>query len=128
MNEVAAYNFIMGTIRYMLLSTLKVMFDVGEEELVDEWKVLEEREDCQKWMKCYREGRLPQAEQELLSSLSTENIRDLERALLFYERINRLDDETLRKAGMEREEIRDSVRAVLEMFECDGLADALLME
>ena len=121
-------NFVMNMIHNMLLSTLKVIFDIEEEELVDEWEVLEKREDCKEWISLYRQGKLPQAEQVMIESLSTENIRDLERALLFYDRVNRLEDEQLAQAGIEREDLRDSVRGVLEMFECGDLGDALIMD
>ena len=128
MNGQVGYNFVMNMIHNMLLSTLKVIFDIEEEELVDEWEALEKREDCKEWISLYRQGKLPQAEQVMIESLSTENIRDLERALLFYDRVNRLEDEQLAQAGIEREDLRDSVRGVLEMFECGDLGDALIMD
>lgn len=63
-----------------------------------------------------RQGQICQAEDLLYEALEEPGSLVLDAAMRFYEDLNRLPDETLRKANFSREEILEGLRHVCEIF------------
>lgn len=62
------------------------------------------------------EGKINEAEDFLFEMIDKDNKGDLEVGILFYEHLNNLTDERLEEAGFSREEVRDGLAQVMDMY------------
>ena len=62
----------------------------------------------------------------LESRLDVECLENLKVALLFYDRLNQLEDSELEEYGISREDLEEQVRNVMEKFGYGDLGDFLL--
>lgn len=68
---------------------------------------------------------LGQAQNLLQSRLDNNNLESLKVALLFYDKLNQLDDETLVQQGITREDLEEQVRRVMDIFGYGEFGDFL---
>lgn len=69
---------------------------------------------------------LIQAQNLLQSRLDNNNLESLKVALLFYDKLNQLDDETLVQQGITREDLEEQVRRVMDRFGYGEFGDFLV--
>lgn len=67
-----------------------------------------------------------EAENLIFDHLDTENIKDFELALKFYQYINEKDDEFLEKARYTREEIEQGIRDISKKYGYENMVDLFL--
>lgn len=72
------------------------------------------------------DGEINQAENLLQEELDIHDRADLEMALLFYRSLNRKSDEFLEDHNFSREEIRDGISYVVDLYGYGSMLDAFL--
>ena len=72
------------------------------------------------------DGEINQAENLLQEELDIHDRADLERALLFYRSLNQKSDEFLEDHNFSREEIRDGISYVVDLYGYGSMLDAFL--
>lgn len=72
------------------------------------------------------DGEINQAENLLQEELDIHDRADLEMALLFYRSLNQKSDEFLKDHNFSREEIRDGISYVMDLYGYGSMLDAFL--
>lgn len=73
-------------------------------------------------------GLVNEAENQLYENMDTADMEELKLALLFYDAVNELSNEELKQSSYTRQEIREGIAQVLEMYGYSGLGEALYEE
>ena len=120
-------DYIMRLIHDMVRTVLRLVFGIDEEKEEVVFLDAKEREIYDRLIKMADSGEINEAENLLYEELDIEDKECLKRALLFYNHLNEMDDETLERADFSREEIREGVENILCKFGYDGLPDILIM-
>ncbi|MBQ3584613.1 MAG: hypothetical protein IJA27_07860 [Lachnospiraceae bacterium] len=116
-------DYIMRLIHDMVRTVLRLVFGIDEEKEEVVFLDAKEREIYDRLIKMADSGEINEAENLLYEELDIEDKECLKRALLFYNHLNEMDDETLERADFSREEIREGVENILCKFGYDGLPD-----
>ncbi len=117
-------DYIVRTIHDMVRMIVKLIFGIDTE--AEDYELDGEAEEAyQKLMDAVQEGHLNEAENQLSDLIETEEMEYLKVGLLFYEKLNRLDDKALSEMDYSREEISEGIRNLLEEYGYAGLAAGL---
>lgn len=74
------------------------------------------------------EGKINEAENQLFDYLDENTLDDLKIALLFYDYLNKKDDEFLKENDFSREEIKDGLLDISKKYGYDNFVQIYLME
>lgn len=115
----------------MIHDMIRVLVKVIFRKDMDAWKEIVFRDEESGKLYHELEGllanmELKQADNLLQSRLDPDNLESLKVALLFYDKINQLDDEELVCQGIDREELEEQVRQVMEQFGYGELGEFLV--
>lgn len=116
-------DYIMRLIHEMVRTVLRLLFGIDESKEKIIFLDAKSGSDYNKLLKMADEGKINEAENLIYEELDTENMECLKRALLFYDYINEMDDETLAEAEYSREEIVEGIENILREFGCGGFRD-----
>lgn len=116
-------DYIMRLIHEMVRTVLRLIFGIDEEKEELIFSDAKARDNDNKLLKMADEGKINEAENLIYEELDTQNLECLKNALLFYDYINKLDDETLATAEYSREEIAQGIETILREFGYSGFKD-----
>lgn len=120
-------DYIMRMIHEMVRALLKVIFHKDpEKEAEITFEDSEMGELYRELDGMVRQMKLVQAEDMLDSRLDEEKLESLEVALLFYDKLNRLDDESLEAQGLTREDLEERLKAIMDRFGYGDFTDLML--
>jgi predicted transcriptional regulator len=123
-NVMLENDFVMRTIHDMVRMILKLLFGIDPKsedyELNDEADVVH-----QKLMDMIRNGQINEAENWVYELTENGDTDYLEVGVLFYDKLNQLDNKTLSNMDYSREEVAEGLKALLERYGYAGLADSL---
>ena len=74
------------------------------------------------------EGKINEAENQLFDYIDENTLDDLKIALLFYDYLNKKDDEFLKENDFSREEIKDGLLDISKKYGYDNFVQIYLME
>lgn len=127
-------DYVMRIIHEMVRTILKLLFHIDEEteqELI--FLDGDNRDFYQRLCQMADDGKLNEAENLLYENLESEagveedkNLENLKLALAFYDYLNTKSNDFLDDNDFSREEIRDGIKNVLNMYGYGGLADTLM--
>lgn len=120
-------DYIMRMIHDMIRALAKIIFHKD----IDEWEQISFRDEEAGKLFSELDGLLYKKDlkgaQSLLESrLDVECLENLKVALLFYDRLNQLEDSELEEYGISREDLEEQVRNVMGKFGYGDLGDFLL--
>lgn len=75
-----------------------------------------------------KQGRIFEAQNRLSDMIQWDREKNFSTALLFYEYLNSLDDETLLSGGFSREKIADGLRSVMNIYGYGQIAGLFLLQ
>lgn len=117
-------DFVMRTIHDMARMILKLLF--GIDPKAEDYELNQESDEVyQKLLDMIKEGQINEAENWVYDLTEKADMDYLEVAILFYDRLNELDNKTLCNLDYSREEIADGLKALLDRYGYAGLADSL---
>lgn len=117
-------DYVMRLIKELARAIMKALFNLEVNEFED--LKLEENAVSEKYftlLLLLKQGEINEAENELYEIIDFENLEDLKTAVLFYDTLNRLEDEVLLHANFSREEIKEGLNAVLKQYGYEGFTD-----
>lgn len=120
-------DYIMRMIHDMIRALGKVIFHKD----IDEWKEVSFRDEESGKLFSELDGmlyrmELKEAQALLENRLNIENLENLKVALLFYDRLNQLEDKELEEHGISREELEEQLRGIMEKFGYGELGGMLI--
>lgn len=107
-------------IRTMVKLLLNIDMDDGKQELPADSKAADE---YGRLLSMIGNGEINEAENRLYEFLDEGNMDHLELALRFYDKLNELDDEALKRAGFSRDEIKEGLIRAARIYGCEGFID-----
>ena len=116
-------DYIMRLIHELVRTVLRLIFGIDEEKEELIFSDAKARDNDNKLLKMADEGKINEAENLIYEELDTKNLECLKNALLFYDYINKLDDEKLAMAEYSREEIAQGIETILREFGYSGFKD-----
>lgn len=117
-------DFVMRTIHDMVRMVLKLLFGIDPE--TEDYELKDEADEVhQKLMDMIKDGQINEAENWVYDLTENGNMDYLEVGILFYDRLNQLDNKTLSEMDYSREEVAEGLKALLERYGYAGLADSL---
>lgn len=122
-------DYIMRIIHEIARTLIKLIFGIDIDRREEKDTIAPEiKERYKKFSVMVDEGQIEEAENQLTDNLDHKNRNDFCLALLFYEYLNRKDDDFLEAHHFSREEVRDGLKYVVNMYGCAGLLEAFLEE
>jgi high-affinity Fe2+/Pb2+ permease len=117
-------DFVMRTIHDMVRMVLKLLFGIDPE--TEDFELNDEADEVhQKLLDMIRDGQINDAENWVYELTEDGDADYLEVGILFYDRLNQLDNKTLSDMDYSREEIAEGLKSLLERYGYAGLADSL---
>lgn len=120
-------DYIMRLIQQMIQAILKIVLKVDTPEMALE--DLEEKDTFDGYDRLCAlidAGRINEAENELSEIIDVDDHDTFQIALLFYNRLNLLDNDRLEACSFSREEVRDGLLLVLRQFGYESFADTFM--
>ena len=121
-------DYIMRMIHEMIQAVLTLL--LGRDTESKEEIVLPETtqdEEFQKLIHLVNEGRINDAENQLWDLLDKDQARHFQRALLFYDHLNDLEDDVLEAADFSREEVADGLVRVMKLYGYEDMARTFIL-
>lgn len=109
-------DYIMRVIREMVRTLLKLICQIDMEKTEDLQVDQETAMELDRLKGLVDEGKINQAENELLEQAEAMNPKGLSLALLFYEYLNQKDAEFLKAHDFSREEISDGIKSIVKSY------------
>lgn len=121
-------DYIMRIIHDMIRFLIKVVSgkDTDIEEVLKQ-QMETESSDFALLIGLVKQGRIVEAQNRLSDLIQWDREKNFSTALLFYEYLNSLDDETLLAGGFSREKIADSLRSVMNIYGYGQIAGIFLL-
>lgn len=121
-------DYIMRIIHDMIRFLIKVVSgkDTDIEEVLKQ-QMETESSDFALLIGLVKQGRIIEAQNRLSDLIQWDREKNFSTALLFYEYLNSLDDETLLAGGFSREKIADSLRSVMNIYGYGQIAGIFLL-
>lgn len=116
-------DYIMRLIHQIVEFVIRLVFQKEEREEVREEDY--NTELLKKLLSMAGKGQVNEAENLLYDELARGGKENLKLALLFYDGINELSEEELEAQGYSREEIYQGLKAVLEQYGFEGIAESI---
>lgn len=113
----------------MIKDMIRALVQFALNKKVDVYELMEDREDGQtddlydRILKMIDEGKINEAENEMLEVLTFDSPQDLELALSFYDHLNRFTDDFLTEHGYTRDEIADGIENAARAYGIEGFED-----
>lgn len=120
-------DYVMRIVHEYIRMIIKLIFgkDIDKEEYsVDAENVIV----FKKLQKMIDDGQVNEAENLLTDYLRADNVKDLSMAILFYDYLNHKGDEFLDEHNYSREEIKEGLRYVIDMYGYGYIGDIFLEE
>lgn len=122
-------DYVMRVIREMVRALLKLLFGIETENPVVELiRDKQMRDQVTELTDMIDEGHINEAENLLYQVVDVENRDDLQMVLVFYSRLNDLDDDFLEEHDYSREEVKEGLSDMIEKFGLKEMADVYLMD
>lgn len=119
-------DYIMRLIQQMIRAILKIVLKVDTPDEVQE--ELKEKEAYENLCNMIAEGNINEAENKLLEQIDVENEDTFELALLFYYKLNELDNDRLDACNFSREEVRDGILSIIKQFGYESISETFMGE
>ena len=122
-------DYIIRLIKEMIRAILKLLFQIDINNPVED--LLEDRESqdmLEKLLDMVDNGNINEAENQVYTMTSDNNMANLEVALLFYSYLNDKEDEFLQKNNFSRDEIKSGIKELVSRYGLTGMADIFLSE
>lgn len=117
-------DFVMRTIHDMTRMILKLLFGIDPE--AEDYELNQESDEVyQKLLNMIKEGQINEAENWVYELTEKADMDYLEVGVLFYDRLNELDNKTLDHLNYSREEIAEGLKSLLDRYGYAGLAESL---
>lgn len=111
-------DYIMTLVRDLVRFIARVILkkDIVDYEIKDTKNLMETDILHRELINLLSKGKINEAENLLFDSIDTDNIKYLEVAIDFYNRLNELDDDFLEENDFSRKEIEDGLKTVAKEF------------
>ncbi len=120
-------DYIMRVIHEMVATLLKLVFhiDLGKHDEMN-FKNQDMAAAYARLLNLIEEGKINEAENQLLDDLDAQDIEYFKMSLLFYEHLNQKDSRFLEGCDFSKIEIVDGLKYVSTIYGYDAMAEALL--
>ena len=119
-------DYIMRLIHELIRTLIKLLCGAGPDRSEEELLPAAKKGRYLSLRQMLDDGEINQAENLLQEELDIHDRADLEMALLFYRSLNRKSDEFLEDHNFSREEIRDGISYVVDLYGYGSMLDAFL--
>lgn len=121
-------DYVMRSIKEMVRTILKLLFHIDTvSPSIDLIENEAMKETLQELLVHINAGDINEAENRLFAILEEGNTDDIKLALLFYSYLNDLDDDYLLKNNFSRDEVKDGIKTVMDMYGLESIADIYLL-
>ena len=117
-------DYIMRLIKEMIRAVLKLLFNIDIESTTAE--ILQDKTakaELDELLKLVELGNIDEAENKLFSELDKGNNEKLKLGLILYSHLNELEDDFLLENDFSRDEIKDGLKSVIDMYGLGSIAD-----
>lgn len=121
-------DYMMRLIHQMVRAILKLIFQKDEKQEELEFEKIRTSGPYLRLIALTDKGRINEAENELFDLLDKEDSSCLRIALYFYQYLNEMTDDELKRADYSREEIKLGMETVLAIYGYSGLGEMLLKD
>lgn len=121
-------DYMMRLIHQMVRAILKLIFQKDEKQEELEFEKIRTSGPYLRLIALTDKGRINEAENELFDLLDKEDSSCLRTALYFYQYLNEMTDDELKRADYSREEIKLGMETVLAIYGYSGLGEMLLKD
>lgn len=119
-------DYIMRIVHDMVQMLMKLIFDLDEDPVVDYMQQTEETEDrYQRLLNLANAGKINDAENMLYDMIDETDKADLFLGLQFYDYLNHFNSDFLSDADYSREEVREGMETLLNMYGYQGMGALL---
>lgn len=120
-------DYIMRVIHEMVTTLLKLVFhiDLGKNDELN-FRNQETGSAYGELLDLIEDGKINEAENQLLDDLDSQDMEHYKMALMFYEHLNQKNSKFLEECGFSKIEIVDGLKYVSSIYGYDAMAEALL--
>lgn len=120
-------DYIMRIIHEVIRTFLKLVFHIDEEKQEEvQFEDSETAGSFETLCAMADRGEINEAENILYEELEEGNLEYLKMAVLFYEHLNKMNNEYLEKCDYSRQEVADGMKQIMKRYGYDSLAETLI--
>lgn len=120
-------DYLMRMIHESARMLMKLLFRIDTYKVEDiKFEEVQTEMDYRAYRKMIDDGKINEAENQMLENLQTDDLEQMKLALMFYDYLNRKSVDFLEENGFSREEVRDGLKDVAEKYGYGNMMNSLM--